>query len=104
MHQDRDQGEQGVHVRVLRTRACNGVLRNATTPRGTARPLGATVPTEHRAPEDGEAEDDRLERVGHGQNLLSPTMPKGCVGKVEQRGPPLWPGVQDFEDGLEIAI
>jgi len=86
------------------TTPCNGVLRNATTPRGTAWPLGATVSTEHRAPEDGEAEDDRLERVGHGQHLLSLTMPKGRVGKVDQRGPPLRPGVQDFEDGLEIAI
>ena len=68
------------------------------------RPLRPTIPTEHRAEDKSDFEQDCLKRTRHEEHGLSLAMAMYGVGHIEQRRTIQRPRVYDFEHGLQVAI
>jgi len=79
-------------------------FRGARAPRGAPRPLGASIPTEQRADRNDRPEQDSLDRRRHDEDRLRSPMLQRSMGQIEQRRSIRRTCVDDFEDGLQVAI
>ena len=85
-------------------RAEGDQFRGPRAPCGAPRPFSALIPTEQRADRNDHPEQNSLNRRRHDEDHLRSAMPQRGMGQIEQRRSIRWACVDDFEDGLQVAI